>query len=212
MTTPTDRPYHESIVNGGEQPDRSPDMTSYAEQLQQEIRDLRAAVAHWKAAHDEMVARNKLLRDRPDLPTELYADRMGWREKLKDLEATVARLRRGEFTPEELQELCNLDSDQFPSRLLGAAIDACDTYKADLDAANAIIARLPRFTKPDGTPGEPMIFPCNGWRITTGGNVHDEGFLFKTRDHFVADGYMYYKGPIYETQAEAEEAARRSKP
>lgn len=47
----------------------------------------------WKANHDEMVARNKLLRDRPDITPEQYAQRAGWHNKLREKDAEIARLK-----------------------------------------------------------------------------------------------------------------------
>ncbi len=52
----------------------------------------------WKANHDEMVARNKLLRDRPDLPIDMYAERMKWHETIQQLQDELSRLRSGTWT------------------------------------------------------------------------------------------------------------------
>lgn len=70
------------------------------------LREQLAAVTsdrdHWKANHDEMVARNRILRDRPDLTTEQVAERLGvmdalveranLREQLAAARASIAEL------------------------------------------------------------------------------------------------------------------------
>ena len=46
------------------------DDLSVASKAASRIRELEGEVEKWKANHDEMVKRNALLRDRPDLPLE----------------------------------------------------------------------------------------------------------------------------------------------
>jgi hypothetical protein len=48
---------------------------------------------HWKANHDEMVARNRLFRGRPDLTPEQYAEREGIWARLQRAERENAELR-----------------------------------------------------------------------------------------------------------------------
>lgn len=48
---------------------------------------------HWKANHDEMVARNRLLRNRPDLPIERATGYDAMMDRLASLTAEVARLK-----------------------------------------------------------------------------------------------------------------------
>jgi hypothetical protein len=48
---------------------------------------------HWKANHDEMVARNRLFRGRPDLTPEQYAQREGIWARLKRAERENSELR-----------------------------------------------------------------------------------------------------------------------
>lgn len=50
------------------------------------IKELEAEVKMWKANHDEMVARNKLLRNRPDLPLERVKGYDEMMKKLSDLQ------------------------------------------------------------------------------------------------------------------------------
>lgn len=64
----------------------------YTEDL---VESLRRQLATSEANLKEMVARNKLLRDRPDLSSEQYAERMGWRERVLRLEARVKELEGG---------------------------------------------------------------------------------------------------------------------
>lgn len=58
------------------------------------IKELEGEVRHWKAGHDEMVRRNALLRDRPDLPMERTA---AYERFISEREAALAdneRLRK----------------------------------------------------------------------------------------------------------------------
>lgn len=49
-------------------------------------------IAKWKAAHAEMVARNKLLRDRPDLPADRIRAHDEWVEKCRQQSQLIIRL------------------------------------------------------------------------------------------------------------------------
>lgn len=59
--------------------------------LADRIRQLEAERDQWKAAHDEMVVRNKLLRNRPDLPLERVT---GYDEVMQQLAAERAKVER----------------------------------------------------------------------------------------------------------------------
>lgn len=48
-----------------------------------------AEIAKWKAAHDEMVARNSLLRDRPDLQADRICTHDEWVQKLAEREQEI---------------------------------------------------------------------------------------------------------------------------
>jgi len=53
---------------------------SWAE-LRQKLAQALKERDHWKANHDEMVARNAILRTRPDLTAEQVAERLGYIKK-----------------------------------------------------------------------------------------------------------------------------------
>ena len=53
------------------------------DQYHQLIAEKEREIAKWKAAHDEMVARNRLLGDRPDLPADRIRAHDEWVEKYK---------------------------------------------------------------------------------------------------------------------------------
>lgn len=106
----------------------------------------------WKAAHDEMVARNTLLRDRPDLPlerTEAYAKLMkrvsrmeselsAWREfhdAIAGGEISIEKLRTGDW-PREVRSAA-LTVAALQSRLVAllASIRASAKYPENVSLA-----------------------------------------------------------------------------
>jgi hypothetical protein len=66
------------------------------------VRAMKEERDHWKANHDEMVARNALLRQRPDLP----ADRIPAHNELVRLQSDNARLR------EALEKIISMNRQQ----------------------------------------------------------------------------------------------------
>ena len=65
-------------------------LTAMVKDRDKRIDALAAEVKTWKANHDEMKARNKLLRNRPDLPMERV---VGYDEMMRRLEEAEARVR-----------------------------------------------------------------------------------------------------------------------
>jgi len=65
-------------------------LTAMVKDRDKRIDALAAEVKTWKANHDEMKARNKLLRNRPDLPMERV---VGYDDMMQRLEKAEARVR-----------------------------------------------------------------------------------------------------------------------
>ena len=90
------------------------DDLTVASEAASRIKELEGEVLHWRANHDEMVKRNALLRDRPDLPLERTK---AYEEFVTDLDAALAdneRLR--EALKEYEEELCEGWCNDVPAR------------------------------------------------------------------------------------------------
>lgn len=81
-------------------------------QLGQRIRELEKDRDHWKAAHDEMAARNKLLRNRPDLPLERVTGYDEIMQQLAAERAKVAKLREALLYNIDYEQ-CQYDHNDF---------------------------------------------------------------------------------------------------
>lgn len=64
---------------------------------EQALAEKGAEIARWKDAHDEMVSRNRLLRDRPDLPADRIQAHDEWVRKLDEKEREIQQIREHEF-------------------------------------------------------------------------------------------------------------------
>lgn len=76
------------------------------ESLRSQVRHLQAERDHWKANHDEMVQRNRLLRSRSDLPLERLQAYEQVLQQQTDLQAQIRQLREAcEVAEEALSRL-----------------------------------------------------------------------------------------------------------
>lgn len=92
-------------------------------------------IAKWKAAHDEMVGRNRLLRDRPDLPADRIRAHDEWVEN-QEQRAEIARLR-------EALKFCAVDRILVdaggPTSPKGALMMTRDEFIEELELTDDVI-------------------------------------------------------------------------
>ena len=81
--------------------------------------ELEAEVKTWKANHDEMKARNKLLRNRPDLPMERV---VGYDDMMRRLEEAEARVEVLEVIRKKVCELISDAGDYQTSMRTNAVV------------------------------------------------------------------------------------------
>jgi uncharacterized coiled-coil DUF342 family protein len=103
---------------------RAPTLIDTYQVRQPEIDALNAEVAHWKANHDNMVNRSRVLIDRPDLPLE----RVKAFEQLETLKAENEKLRKAAEEAHAL--LVEIDKQVT---LTESACEVMDDLRAALD-------------------------------------------------------------------------------
>ncbi len=128
--------------------DYANEVAGLKQQLAQRERELSVTTMErntWKANHDEMVARNKLLRDRPDLPTDMYAERVKWHETIKQLQDEVTRLRSGTWTGRVVTAAKGV-----------ADWDTSDDWNLNLDSWKALVNALA--SPPDAAEEKEIVY------------------------------------------------------